>query len=59
MYLPRHALHALGSTITIDYDYLVDGSARAARTRHLAPLLGRARPRNYTVQARLYDIKQP
>jgi hypothetical protein len=49
-----------GSTITIDYEYLVDGSARAARISAPRGLsLRRARPRNYTVQARLYDIKQP
>jgi len=60
MYLPGTRYSRSGSTITIDYEYFVDGFGPGRPdlgTSRLA--LGELPPGNYTVQARLYDIAHP
>jgi hypothetical protein len=60
MYLPGTRYSRSGSTITIDYEYLYDGFGPGRPDLGMSRLpLGELAPGNYTVQARLFDIKQP
>lgn len=59
-YLPGTRYSVSGSTITIDYEYLYDGFGPGRPDVGTSRLsLGELPPGNYTVMARVYDIKQP
>lgn len=60
VYLPATRYSRSGSTITIDYEYLLDGFGPVRPDFGSSALnLGELAAGNYTVQARLHDIRNP
>jgi hypothetical protein len=60
MYLPGTRYTRSGSTINIDYEYLYDGFGPGRPDVGSSRLsLGELAPGNYTVNARIFDIRQP
>ena len=60
VYLPATRYSRTGNTITIEYEYLVDGFGPTRPDFGYMPVqLGELAPGNYTLQARIFNINAP